>query len=170
MISEGTVGLVTGAATGVTSTERPCDADVLQKICADNEEQAAVLGMPAAVQADPAAGVDLVVHYVPCPVCGELMNRVNFAKCSHVVVDVCRQHGTWFDQDELRRIVEFIRGGGLDRARAAQIQDLEDRERQLRAAQSAAPADPPMGSGTWDYTARHAGLSLVASALRSLLD
>ena len=45
-------------------------------------------------------------------------NRINFAKCSGVIVDVCKGHGTWFDRDELTRIVEFIRGGGLDAARA----------------------------------------------------
>ena len=35
------------------------------------------------------------------------MNRVQFANCSHVIVDVCKPHGTWFDRDELRRIVEL---------------------------------------------------------------
>jgi hypothetical protein len=32
------------------------------------------------------------------------MNRVNFAEYSGVVVDVCREHGTWFDADERQRI------------------------------------------------------------------
>ena len=46
------------------------------------------------------------------------MNRVNFARCSGVIVDICKQHGTWFDRDELSRIVEFIHGGGLNASRA----------------------------------------------------
>ena len=43
------------------------------------------------------------IRYIPCPICHELMNRVNFANFSGVIVDVCREHGTWFDRDELRR-------------------------------------------------------------------
>lgn len=75
------------------------------------------------------------VRYVPCPVCKKLMNRVNFARCSNVVVDVCKTHGTWFDKDELRRIVEFIQRGGLDQARTRQIEELERQKRELNAAQ-----------------------------------
>jgi hypothetical protein len=61
------------------------------------------------------------------------MNRVNFAHCSHVILDVCKAHGTWFDKDELRRTVEFIRAGGLEKARAHQIAQLEDERRRLEA-------------------------------------
>ena len=93
------------------------DTDSLQHICADSEEQAAVLGVARTL---PEAAVDLdQVRYVPCPVCNKLMNRVAFAHCSRVVVDVCRAHGTWFDKDELRRIVEsYLAPGGLEAARA----------------------------------------------------
>src|SRR5262249_21960642 len=67
----------------------------------------------------------------------KLMNRVNFARCSHVIVDVCKAHGTWFDKDELRRIVEFIRAGGLETARAEEISELERQRRQLNASKIA---------------------------------
>ena len=30
-----------------------------------------------------------------------MMNRINFAKASGVVVDECRAHGVWLDNDEL---------------------------------------------------------------------
>jgi hypothetical protein len=66
------------------------------------------------------------------------MNRVNFARCSGVVVDVCKGHGTWFDLDELAGIVEFIRKGGLDQARAREKAQLEEARRQLQAEQLAA--------------------------------
>jgi Zn-finger nucleic acid-binding protein len=56
------------------------------------------------------------------------MHRVNFGRCSSVVVDVCKTHGTWFDRDELRRVVEFIRAGGLDKARAKEFADLKEQE------------------------------------------
>jgi hypothetical protein len=54
-----------------------------------------------------------------------------------VIVDVCKGHGTWFDRDELSRIVEFIRGGGLEAARTrekAQLQEERERVRQERLA------------------------------------
>jgi len=60
------------------------------------------------------------------------MNRMNFARCSGVIVDVCKQHGTWFDRDELSRIVEFIRGGGLNAARAKEKLAIAEEREQLR--------------------------------------
>ncbi len=67
--------------------------------------------------------------YIPCPECGSLMNRRNFAGCSGVLVDECRAHGVWFDAGELATIMQFIRDGGLDRARAKREQrDYERRQ------------------------------------------
>ncbi len=60
------------------------------------------------------------------------MNRINFARCSGVIVDICKGHGSWFDRDELTRIVEFIRAGGLDAARAKEKAAIEEERRQLR--------------------------------------
>ena len=64
------------------------------------------------------------------------MNRVNFAKASGVIVDVCRGHGTFLDAGELHQIVTFIHGGGLDRARERQLEDLAEQERRLRSLQN----------------------------------
>jgi len=61
------------------------------------------------------------------------MHRVNFANCSGVIVDICKQHGTWFDRDELARIIEFLRSGGMERSRERQIAEATERERRLRA-------------------------------------
>jgi hypothetical protein len=69
------------------------------------------------------------------------MNRFNFAHLSGVIVDVCKGHGIWFDADELRRIVEFIRGGGLVRAREHERLELE-RERQRVQRPAHEPAGP----------------------------
>jgi hypothetical protein len=41
------------------------------------------------------------------------MNRKNFGAHSGIIVDVCREHGTWFDGDELAAALEFVRAGGL---------------------------------------------------------
>lgn len=107
------------------------DVPSFEKICADREHQAAVLGA-----ASPAPRGEVSesgkVRYVPCPECGQLMNRINFARCSGVIVDICRGHGSWFDRDELTRIVEFIRAGGLDAARAKEKAALEEERRRLR--------------------------------------
>jgi Zn-finger nucleic acid-binding protein len=53
--------------------------------------------------------------YVKCPGCGDLMKRVNFGRKSGVIVDVCVDHGTWFDADEIDRVAAFIASGGLTR-------------------------------------------------------
>lgn len=136
------------------------DAEALQKICADREQQAAVLGVANSLSAS--AGVGLAaVRYVPCPVCRQLMNRVNFAHCSNVIVDVCKQHGTWFDKDELRRIVEFIRAGGLEQSRACEIEELERRKRELASAQTAAASGGGMDDST--YGTGHAENAISAA-------
>jgi Zn-finger nucleic acid-binding protein len=109
------------------------DAPVLQQICADRDQQAAVLGAAQCLPEITATQIEKV-QYRPCPLCKKLMNRVNFARCSQVVVDVCRNHGTWFDKDELRRIVEFLRSGGMEMARQAELAELERQRRKLQAA------------------------------------
>ena len=114
------------------------DVASFEKICADREQQSAVLGAAHFAQARNVASTGSGVRYVPCPECGQLMNRVNFARCSGVVVDVCKGHGTWFDRDELVGIVEFIRAGGLDQARERQKAQLEEERRRLQAERLAA--------------------------------
>jgi Zn-finger nucleic acid-binding protein len=108
------------------------DVASFEKICADREQQAAVLGAASPGPTHPAGESVSKITYVPCPECSQLMNRINFAKCSGVIVDVCKGHGTWFDRDELSRIVEFIRGGGLEAARGREKAEIEEARRQLR--------------------------------------
>jgi len=88
------------------------------EICADREKQAAVIGENSeSLHPDlPCPSLDSI-HYVPCPVCTKLMNRVNFARSSGVILDICKADGVWFDRDELRRVVEFVRAGGLEISR-----------------------------------------------------
>jgi Zn-finger nucleic acid-binding protein len=69
------------------------------------------------------------VHYRPCPQCGKLMNRVNYAHISGVILDVCKDHGLWFDRDELRQVLAFIEGGGLEKSHARQVQQEEEQQR-----------------------------------------
>jgi Zn-finger nucleic acid-binding protein len=53
-----------------------------------------------------------VSFYRPCPVCRELMPRLNYGHGSGVIIDVCRDHGIWFDADELARILAWLHAGG----------------------------------------------------------
>jgi hypothetical protein len=41
----------------------------------------------------------------------------------------------WLDRDELRRIIEFIRAGGLDLAREAEKEDLQPERQRLETLQ-----------------------------------
>ena len=106
------------------------DVDTFNEICADREKQAAVIGDPAPNASCPPQHFTLDgVRYVPCPVCGKLMNRVNFAHGSGIILDMCKTHGVWFDRDELRCIVEFIRAGGLEKSRDRDRQIWEEEKR-----------------------------------------
>lgn len=137
----------------------------LEAICADRDEQARVLGAAQMPPVSLTGTVEKNIRYVPCPVCRKLMNRVNFARCSQVVVDVCKSHGTWFDRDELRRIVEFIRAGGLQVAREKEVRALEERRRQLLAEKVARPWASPRE----DMPETRLGISSAARVIRELL-
>ncbi len=52
------------------------------------------------------------VKYIKCPVCGILMNRVNFGYRSGVVVDRCKSHGVWLDNGEITHLMEWRKAGG----------------------------------------------------------
>jgi Zn-finger nucleic acid-binding protein len=95
------------------------------------------------------------------------MNRVNFAHYSNVIVDVCKAHGTWFDRDELRKVIEFIRAGGLDNARNRELAEREEREARLKGAQSPTPWASEAAEEQSDLN-RHTGISLLANELRNL--
>ncbi len=101
-------------------------AETFDRICSDRESQAAAIDLNPPAPAQP----EQQVVYLKCPQCSQLMSRKNFAQRSGVIIDICRPHGIWFDRSELRRIIEFIRAGGLDRARRCEIEEL-DRQRQL---------------------------------------
>lgn len=109
------------------------DRAVFERLGAARERQGAVLGALPAPLAPPVLRSD-PVQYRPCPSCRRHMNRVNYARRSGVVLDVCKPHGLWFDRDELRRVLAFIAGGGLDRARARELEDLKEARRAALAA------------------------------------
>ncbi len=168
---------MTSIALGTTAM-RECDScaglwvevAAFEKISADREQQAAVLGAasPAPAHQSP-SGDPNKIRYVPCPQCRQLMNRINFARCSGVIVDVCKGHGTWFDRDELSGIVQFIRGGGLEVSRQKEKTELEFERQQLRAEQLAA-AKRAASIGVYSSDdERLGGLSAASGLLKFLV-
>ena len=101
-----------------------------ERLCNDRDEQSAVLAYKRSGDTDPTDPAK--INYVPCPVCSELMNRSNFARASGVIIDTCRNHGVWFDADELPRIVSFIREGGMRVARQRELREIEEQREKLR--------------------------------------
>ncbi len=141
------------------------DAATLGQIYAERERQASVL---QATEPGVLSGVvEQKIQYLPCPVCKTLMNRVNFAHYSNVIVDVCKAHGSWFDRDELRRTIEFIRAGGLDNARIRELDEAKERPHPA----AAALGDPGWASDSAnvDYDlSRHQGVSFLVDSLIDL--
>ena len=74
------------------------------------------------------------VVYRACAVCQQPMHRRNFAQISGVIVDECRQHGTFFDAGELEDVLAFVRSGGLLLSRRRQNDALEREKRRAEAA------------------------------------
>jgi Zn-finger nucleic acid-binding protein len=123
------------------------DRETLEKIYKDREQNAAIKHVTAprlkAVNQDtpePAASRTKkklsTEGYIRCPMCNTIMNRQNFGRYSGVVIDICREHGTWFDADELNRIMTFIADGGLQKAALKEKQALENEVRRLKSQQS----------------------------------
>ncbi|HEX7553309.1 MAG TPA: zf-TFIIB domain-containing protein [Geothrix sp.] len=104
------------------------DRAVFEQLGASRERQGALLGaLPAS--SGPASAALEPVRYRPCPACAQRMNRVNYARRSGVVLDVCKAHGIWFDEDELRRVLAFVAEGGLDHSRELEFEELKEAKR-----------------------------------------
>lgn len=72
------------------------------------------------------------VRYVRCPVCLKMMNRQNFARISGVIIDLCRDHGIWFDPGEVEKIMDFISKGGLQKAKSVEMERLKHEGEMIR--------------------------------------
>jgi Zn-finger nucleic acid-binding protein len=143
-----------------------------ERICTNREEQSAVLGGASVApgsQLQPNS-ISEKVRYVPCPQCGQLMNRINFARCSGVIVDVCKGHGTWFDVSELREIIEFIRGGGLELSRQKEKRELEFERSQLRLEETIAAGRARSHAFSYSDEEQVTGISAAGGVLKFLLE
>jgi Zn-finger nucleic acid-binding protein len=107
------------------------DAEQFGRLIDDQESRSTMLRWHASSRASLVGEAPQAIKYRPCPRCTKLMNRVNFARVSKVIVDVCKSHGTWFDRDELARVVTFVQEGGLERAHEHDVdRAVEERRRQ----------------------------------------
>jgi Zn-finger nucleic acid-binding protein len=108
--------------------------ETFEHLAADKDERAQVMGSLPREDARTGAQGNLGdlagVRYRPCAQCGTLMNRFNYAHISGVVLDACKQHGVWFDRDELRQVLAFIERGGLEQDRARELRQLDERRRE----------------------------------------
>jgi Zn-finger nucleic acid-binding protein len=108
------------------------DKTAFQGICMHQEEQEAVLSFQSETSGKSAVQENKSKRaYIPCPECGKLMNHKNFSG-SGIVLDWCRDHGSWFDRNELQQIVRFIGDGGLRKAREREKLQLKEQEDRLR--------------------------------------
>lgn len=105
------------------------DAELFGRLLDDQVTRASVLRWHAETDKSLVAAAADTVKYRSCPRCTKLMNRVNFARVSRVIVDVCKSHGTWFDRDELARVVVFVQEGGLDRTRRVEAERAAEEKR-----------------------------------------
>jgi Zn-finger nucleic acid-binding protein len=111
--------------------------EAFERMCGDREQQAGVRSyIFALTRAEGAPAID-TVRYVPCPTCGRIMNRMNFARRSGIILDVCKPHGVGLYHGELGRLAAFIDGGGLAVARERDREQarLAEEERRARETQ-----------------------------------
>lgn len=111
----------------------------------------------------PSAAGEQGAFYVKCPVCGKIMNRVNFGTNSGVIIDRCKDHGVWLDGGELRHLFEWMKAGGklLQQEREGERRRAETREleREKRRIQNQPPQGGVYGDGS--------GFDLFGGTLRN---
>jgi Zn-finger nucleic acid-binding protein len=117
----------------------------LARLTAEAVEPGAALpeGVPPSRQWAPPEVKPEEVRYRRCPTCDDVMNRVNFARVSGVILDVCRRHGAFLDAGELERIRAFLAAGGARRFTVARdIAAERERERLRRDRDRPGPIQP----------------------------
>jgi hypothetical protein len=94
------------------------------------------------------------------------MLRRNFRRSSGVILDVCAEHGSWLDADELEQITGFILSGGQPSPL------LVDPPPRTRAEQRAQAALAKAGIGSpWTHHGAQAPIGRgVLSLIKLLLD
>jgi Zn-finger nucleic acid-binding protein len=112
------------------------EVDVMESMIRDQEKRVGEVASPtkrperSSLNAGP-------VSYVMCPVCGTVMNRLNYGRISGVIVDYCKKHGYWLDEGELEKIAKWVATGGLQ---LKYEREAEDAKAEAEAARKQADA------------------------------
>ncbi len=112
--------------------------DIVEKVYSDRQNRDSLIAASSkkAVASTLSSGAPIKPEgYIKCPECGKMMNRTNFGRFSGVIIDFCSGHGTWYDADELHRIIEFIEAGGLEKKAQREKEELMEELRRLRSEQ-----------------------------------
>jgi len=108
------------------------DTETFTALCTNREDRGTVANLIGGGSGGPNPNAPLAaVHYIACPRCKKTMNRTNFGHRSGVIIDVCKGHGAWFEAGELRRVLLFVESGGLEKARADDMQRQIEEKLQL---------------------------------------
>lgn len=134
--------------------------DAFASLCADREARGALAAAVGGGATPASLRHAQRVRYVHCAVCRGIMNRVNFGHASGIIIDVCKDHGVWFERDELRGVLSFIEQGGMQQAHEREAVDrLERAVRQL---------EPTVAMPVIDATAHASGGTLLRTLLNAL--
>ena len=85
--------------------------------------------------------------YRPCIVCEKLMHRTQYDRGSGVIIDVCKDHGVWFDAHELAEILAWIRARGPEQAaeRAREQEKADELNKRITRSASSSSSGPWSG-------------------------
>ncbi len=144
--------------------------DLFDKVAGDKEVRGRALGaLPTVPHTQATMGLEVI--YRPCPACSQMMNRYNYARISGVLVDGCKRHGLWFDKDELRQVLEFIQGGGLDKSHERDVARLDEEQRakaqMVRMDLGMHPSSSTEFQSQWG---RSGGLGILSALVDGLVD
>ena len=104
--------------------------------------------------------------YIKCPVCSTIMNRKQFSTGSGVVIDVCRNHGAFFDPGELPAVITFVMNGGLEQAERKELARMRDA---VKREQQNAQFTAMMAARSSTHAHKHADHSSAGGAFVDLL-
>jgi len=106
----------------------PAELETLMETAVHDAE--AVDNLRISVLAEEGGQDDWPIAYLPCPVCGSMMNRRAYGARSGVVTDWCKHHGTWLDGGELGKLLTWARAGGV--RKTTQVEERRRHEEALR--------------------------------------
>lgn len=88
-----------------------------------------------------------------CPMCAQLMERVNYDEASGILVDSCMEHGVWLDGGELSRLETWAEAWDDEFATPPMSPELVHRRAALDDAWGSDEPSGPLGlfAASWRY-------------------